>query len=369
MTVWFPARFARRAGRSCGFGNALLRDAEWNAPWSNHPHPSQAVARRLMFLRVVLEVVPQVVGERVFVRRVGVEDAGELRPFGGEFRELERAPRLEPDEEDALPVLWHDALRVDDLPVNLVAERIGQRVVNDLEGATPVVPVEMLHVLQHEGGRLVVVEYVGDGEEEVALFHVLKAVLAAEAVLLGDAREAEGLAGKAAAENVELGDVGHGHGMDVAVRRLAEVGGVGPATVLVPVAGEDAPRTRLLEGEPEPADAAKEVNETEGLQRRAWLGVGVLVPSEARRSGAVGRGVFVQRGRAALLRRPNHSSGICDAGREGTAAGHCGPAGIGFSTHASTPLQSSPVVRPRALASLATFLMPGFRSPRSMPEM
>ena len=61
-----------------------------------------------------------------------------------------------------------------------------------------------------------VIKNVGDGEEEFALFHVLKTVLATEAVLLGNAREAEGLAGKAATENVELGDVGHGHGMDVA---------------------------------------------------------------------------------------------------------------------------------------------------------
>ena len=54
------------------------------------------IFRRLMFLGVVLEVVPQVVGKRVFVRRVGVEDARELRPCGGKFRKLERAPRFEP---------------------------------------------------------------------------------------------------------------------------------------------------------------------------------------------------------------------------------------------------------------------------------
>ena len=61
-----------------------------------------------------------------------------------------------------------------------------------------------------------VIKNVGDGEEEFALFHVLKAVLATEAVLLGNAREAEGLAGKAATENVELRNAGHGHGMDIA---------------------------------------------------------------------------------------------------------------------------------------------------------
>ena len=63
----------------------------------------RAIARRLMFFRVVLEIVPEVVGERVFLRYVGVEDARELRALGGEFRELERAPRLESGGDDALP--------------------------------------------------------------------------------------------------------------------------------------------------------------------------------------------------------------------------------------------------------------------------
>ena len=124
-----------------------------------------------------------------------------------------------------------------------------------------IVPDEVLHVLQHKGGRLVIVENIGDGEEEVALLNVLEAVLAAEAVLLGDAREAEGLAGKTATEDVELRNVGHGHGMDVAVRGFAEVGRVGLPAELVPVAGEDALASGALEGEPEPADAAEEIDE------------------------------------------------------------------------------------------------------------
>lgn len=104
-------------------------------------------------------------------------------------------------------------------------------------------------------------------EEQVALPLVLEAVLAAEAEFLGDARDAEGLAGEAGAEDVELRDVGHGHVVDVAVRRFAEVGGVGDLGVLVPVAGEDALGAGALEGDPEPANAAEEVNETEGGDR------------------------------------------------------------------------------------------------------
>lgn len=139
-----------------------------------------------------------------------------------------------------------------------------------------------------------VIEDVRDGEEEVALFLVREAVFAAEAVLLGDAREAEGLAGKAAAEDVELGNVLHLDLIYVARRLFAEVGGVSLPAEPVPVAGEDAPRARPLEGDPEAANATEEVDEAE---RRALLGVRRVRPSGARRSDAVGRCFLPQRRR------------------------------------------------------------------------
>ena len=71
---------------------------------------------------------------------------------------LGRAPRLEPDEEDALAALRHDAVRVDDLRIDLVAEMTFQRFHDDREGPPFIMPDEVLHVLQHERRRLVVVE-------------------------------------------------------------------------------------------------------------------------------------------------------------------------------------------------------------------
>ena len=56
--------------------------------------------------------------------------------------------------------------------------------VDDVEGLAAVVALEVLDVLQNERGGAVEVEDVGDGEEKVALLHVLEAVLAAEAQLL-----------------------------------------------------------------------------------------------------------------------------------------------------------------------------------------
>lgn len=127
-------------------------------------------------------------------------------------------------------------------------------------------------------------------------------VVPAEAVLLGDARKAERLTGKAAAQNVELRDVLRLDLVYVAMRGLAEVGGVGLAAELVPVAGEDAPRARPLEGDPEPADAAEEVDEAQGGALTQWS-AGLRSGGGRfgnRRSGAVGRRVFLEGGRAVL---------------------------------------------------------------------
>src|ERR1019366_957280 len=74
-------------------------------------------------------------------------------------------------------------------------------------------------------------------------------------------RDAARLAGKAGAKDVVRRDVRHRHGMNVAVRGFAEIGGVGLLRVFVPVGGEHALAPGALKREPEAADAAEKVNE------------------------------------------------------------------------------------------------------------
>jgi len=133
----------------------------------------------------------------------------------------------------------------------------------------------------------VVINDVREGEEEVALFLVLEAVLFAEAQFLGDARDAEGLAGKSGAQNVVRGNVRHGHGMNVAVRTLAVIGGVGDLRLLIPVGGENALAARALEGVAEAPNAAEEVYE----QGRT-LTQSAPHPVGRGEGGAAGRGVW-----------------------------------------------------------------------------
>lgn len=231
---------------------------------AGHQAEAEAVAGVLVFFGVGLEVGPEVVGEGVFVRNRTLKDGGQLGLDGGKLGELEIAGFAKPDEEDTLAVLGHDGSGVDDLGVNLVAELLGEGVVDDAVGVTLVVAFEIFDVFEHEGCRLVVLDDVADGKEQIALFFVLEAVFAAKAVFLGNPSETEGLAGEAAAENVVGGDVGDGHGVDVAMGRFAEVGRVSEAGIFVPIAREDAACTGAFKRKAEAAYAAKQVDEAKG---------------------------------------------------------------------------------------------------------
>jgi len=82
---------------------------------------TETVARRFVLGSVGLEIIPEMIGERVFVRDFGVEDGFELWPFRRKFRELERAPFAKADEENALAMLRHDAPRIYDAVSSAVA--------------------------------------------------------------------------------------------------------------------------------------------------------------------------------------------------------------------------------------------------------
>ena len=157
-------------------------------------------------------------------------------------------------------MLRHHALRVNDRRVEVVAERIGERIGNDLKRPALVVALEVLHVLQHKRGGLVELDDFRQREEQIALFLVVKAGRLAEAQFFGDARDAERLAGKPTAKDVVRRNVRHRHGMNVTMRRFAEIGGVGLLGVFVPVGGKHTFAPGALKRIPETANAAEQIN-------------------------------------------------------------------------------------------------------------
>ena len=100
-----------------------------------------------------------------------MQDVREHRLMFGEFEVIpcEVGMRAETDNVDALTVLGHEVLPVDDFPVHLIAQFILQSVNNDLERAALVVRGQILHVLQQERRRSLRRDDAGHVEEQRAL--------------------------------------------------------------------------------------------------------------------------------------------------------------------------------------------------------
>lgn len=243
---------------------------------------AEAIALGLVFAGVVLEVGPEFVAQGVFRGWVGFEDGAEAWGICGWGWEREGGRLAEADEEDAFAVLGEPVAGIDDAVVEVVAEVGGERFVDDGEGASFVVAGEVLDVFEDESGGLVVPEDAGDFEEEIALALVIESVASAQGEFFADAGEAEGLAGKTAAEDVVGGNVAGADRADIAGWFLLEICLVGPAGPAVPVAREDAMGAGAGEGEAEAADAAEEVDEARGgghcFSFRAGCGAGSRSP-------------------------------------------------------------------------------------------
>jgi hypothetical protein len=87
-------------------------------------------------------------------------------------------------------------------------------------------------------------------------------MLSAKTQFLGDASDAEGLAGKSCTQDVMLGNVRNGDLVNVTMRLFAEIGLVGDLRVFVPIRGKHAFAASTLKGKAKAAYAAKQINET-----------------------------------------------------------------------------------------------------------
>lgn len=124
-----------------------------------------------MFLCVVLQVVPELVAERVFGVDLLFENVGKnafrasprhaLRGRGWEF---EGEGVLESDDENAFAMLGDKTLSIDNLCVNIVTKP--SKRIHDHEECPPLVMApQVLHVLEDKSFRLVVLDDVAKIEE------------------------------------------------------------------------------------------------------------------------------------------------------------------------------------------------------------
>ena len=166
--------------------------------------------------------------------------------------------------------------------MHLVAQLVPQGVEDDLERAAVVVGCQVLHVLKQERGGALRGDDACHIEEQGALRLVSESGRAAKAALLGDAGQAERLAGEAGEHDVAVGDVVGVRLRDVArhVLREAVVRTVRAGGELVPLGREHRMPARGGEATADAADAGEQVD---GTEVRAVLARGAVVQLAQRR--------------------------------------------------------------------------------------
>lgn len=226
---------------------------------------SESVAGRLVFGGIVLEILPEVIGQSVLLWHLVVQYLTQLGSFFRKYRPLEGTFLPEANNEDPFPVLWYQTLRINDPIVNVITKLFGQDLMDHFECVALIVALQVLHILQNEGLRSVMFEDISNVEEEVALPLIFKTMFPAKAVLLRNSGKAEWLAGKTGAQHIvrrnplyqtRLGDV-------AVQRRVREIRGIGLLGIFVPIRSEDAFSSLPGEAEVETSDTTEEVDEFE----------------------------------------------------------------------------------------------------------
>jgi hypothetical protein len=132
------------------------------------------------------QITPKVVCECVFLKGGAFQDVPHsrflvLKNGGSEGPRLAKA-----NDENALPMLWHHVFRVQhDGRIDVIAQVLPQGFVDSFNGPSLVMSKKMLHVLQHEGFWVSLLDDSLYFKEERALGLVAESVRLVEAVLFG----------------------------------------------------------------------------------------------------------------------------------------------------------------------------------------
>lgn len=220
------------SGRQCSGNTVRVCHAE-----------TEAVAYRLMFCCIGLEVVPKAGRQSVFFlnnllfkvektvpipREMGfgsigfVENGSQFWPF---FRQDQIVKGkgcfvLEPHDDDSFAVLGGEVPAVNDFVMHIISQLFSKRLQDYLEGIPLVMRYQVFYVLKHERTRSLCGNDSGDIKEKGPLGSAFKAVRPTKSVFLAHAGNAEWLAGKSPQKHVMVRDVlGRKHS-DVTFKRV-----------------------------------------------------------------------------------------------------------------------------------------------------
>lgn len=157
---------------------------------------TESVSSRLVLFCIVLEILPQMIGKRVLLGDILLENGVKRGIDFRQIRKLEVVRISKSHNEDPLAVLWDNLACIDNLIIHMITELFSQGAVNDIECIAAIMALEVFDILKDEGPGSMKVDYSSETEKQVSLFDILKTMLASKTQLLGNTRNAEGLAWK-----------------------------------------------------------------------------------------------------------------------------------------------------------------------------
>lgn len=132
---------------------------------------------------------------------------------------------------------------------------------NHCKCAALIMAFEVLDVLQHECGGLMVVEYLCDGEKEIALLLIIEPMFPAETVFLGYPSETEWLTWKTTAQNIVGRHVSDGNSVNITMGFFAEIRRVRYLRMFIPIGGEHALASDFFESDAKATNTTEEIDE------------------------------------------------------------------------------------------------------------
>ena len=219
-----------------------------------------------MLCRVSLQILPELIAERVLVTDPCIAAYGEMtfRRFRPVFRVQHIAHAApcparqhqiiigkpgvltEANHHDPFAVLGHEIGGINDPGVQRIAQLFGQLAPDHVKRAALVMAFEVLDVLQQERRRAVVHQNTQHVEEQRALGFILKSVQPPEGILLGHARDGKRLTGEACDQYIMLRNLSSFDFADIARDRpiVREVGVISLLGKSVPFRSKDAAPAR-----------------------------------------------------------------------------------------------------------------------------
>lgn len=216
-----------------------------------------------MFRKVGLQIVPEVLSQRIFGRRFRIQHVQQCFHSRTEFRELELRVLSESNEEYTLPVLWDNSSGIDNFNVQVVAQLPLQGVDDRLERPALVVTFQIPYVFEQKSSRPLSLQDSNDLKKQSPLGLVLEAMFIAQRGVLGDPRYAEWLAREPPDQNIVIGDYAGINFSNVPFGYFSKVRFISLAGEFVPLAGKHASTTGRFETKTRAANASKQVDKSE----------------------------------------------------------------------------------------------------------